>query len=108
MTYDDMKSREAKAARARIQHRAVGVAWDWRSVGAIIGLSGGVVSALLGSVMTALSWFTGADGTARYVRTTGTVLLVMMIPLLIFGAHCLDLTEKRKKANKASRFKNFN
>jgi hypothetical protein len=104
-TYDDMSARDTKSERERIKHRASGIAWDWRSVGAIIGLSGGVVSALIGSVMTAFSWFTGAGGAADYVRTTGTILLVLMIPLLIFGAHCLDLKEKRKKLESESRFK---
>jgi amino acid transporter len=105
MTYDDTKARDPKAARQRNQQRPGGVVWDWRSVGAIIGLSGGVVSALIGSVLTAFSWFTGAAGVGAYVQTTGTVLLVLMIPMLIFGAHCLDLTEKRKKADRLSRFK---
>lgn len=104
MTYDDMKARDAKAAHERLRHRSGGVAWDWRSVGAIIGLSGGVVSALIGCVLTVLSWFASAT-TGAYVRTTGTISFVLMIPLLIFGAHCLDLTEKRKQAERKSRFK---
>jgi amino acid transporter len=105
MTYGERKTRDAKGARRRIEYRAAGVRWDWRSVGAVVGISGGVVSALVGAVLTAFSWFMSASEVSVYVRTTGTVLLVLMIPLLVFGAHCLDLTEKRKKSERESRFK---
>jgi hypothetical protein len=115
MTYDDdakvvtrddgAKARDAERARSRIEYRAAGVRLDWRSVGAIVGLSGGVVSALVGAVLTACSWLISAKGVGAYLRTTGTALLVLMIPLLAVGAHCLDLTEKRKKADREARFK---
>jgi hypothetical protein len=78
--------------------------WKWETVGATLGLYGGVVSALIGSVLTVFSWFKGAAGASVYLRATGTILLVLMIPLLIFGAHCLDLSEKRKKAEREGRF----
>ena len=105
MVYDEYKTREADGRQRRIEHKAAGVRLDWRSVGAIVGLSGGVVSALVGGLLTAVSWFTSATEVGAYLRTTGTVLLVLMIPLLILGAHCLDLTETRKKAARESRFK---
>jgi hypothetical protein len=103
-TYGDFKSRNGKKARQRTQYRARSVSWDWCSVGAIFGLSGGIISVLLGSVLTALTWFTGTAGAGSYVRSVGAVLLVLTIPLFIFGAHCLDLREKRRKAARESRF----
>ena len=40
-------------------------------------------------------WTTG--GTGGTVHRVGTVLLVINIPLLIGGAHCLDLIERKKR-----------
>jgi hypothetical protein len=75
--------------------------WDVRSLGVVVGLAGGMVAFLFGSVFTAISWFTQADSV---IKTMGTVLLFMTIPLLIFGAVCLDSLEKKKKMEKESRF----
>src|ERR1051325_3390160 len=105
MTDDNSKARGAKGPWRGREHRAVGVVWDWRAVGAVVGLAGGIVSGLVGVVLTGFSWFEGAGVVVAYVRMTGTAFLVLMIPLLIFGAHCLDLTERRKKAVRGSRFK---
>jgi hypothetical protein len=102
MIHDDLKARGARQPRPRIEYEFTSRARDWRSVGAIAGLSGGVVSALIGSLLTAFSWLTGAAGAVARVRTAGTILLLLTIPLLVLGAHCLDLTEKRKSAVKRS------
>ena len=71
------------------------------SVGAIFGLGGGILAPLIGSIFTAISWFSGPIWHGFAVQRDGTVLLFLTIPLLIFGAHCLDLIDQQaEKARK--------
>ena len=58
-----------------------------------------MLAALIGSVLTAITWFIGA-GLHPWLRGTGTALLIATIPLLIFSGYCLDWAERDK--NKAS------
>jgi hypothetical protein len=92
--YEELGSDMADRPRARLEHQAVQRGWGWRSCGAIAGLSGGIIAALMGSLLTAITWFISIG--SSYLRTLGTILLFMTIPLLVFGAHCLDLSERRK------------
>lgn len=71
--------------------------WNWRSVGGVIGLCGGIISPLVGSILTALTWITGPVWHGLILHRYGSVLLFLTIPLLLFGAHCLDLIEKQAK-----------
>lgn len=102
MTYDEMKKRANGQPKQRIEYRLAGSGpWDYRSLGAIAGLAGGLIAALFGSVLTAISWF--ADAGTR-VQTLGTVLLFLTIPLLVIGAQCLDMIEKKKDRAREARF----
>jgi ABC-type transport system involved in cytochrome c biogenesis permease component len=75
--------------------------WTWQACGAVLGLCCGIISPVIGSVLTAIAWFTGPKWHGLFLQRDGTVLLFLTIPLLIFGAHCLDLIEKEdKKARK--------
>jgi hypothetical protein len=67
-----------------------------QSLGALIGLAGGIFSGLFGAAFTAASWFVANEGTHRWLSTIGTALLFLTIPLLIFGGYCLDWMEKDK------------
>ncbi|HEY0322950.1 MAG TPA: hypothetical protein VGC66_18485 [Pyrinomonadaceae bacterium] len=78
--------------------------WNWCPLGAVIGLSGGIIAVLAGSMLTAISWLTATGEGHSYARTLGTILLVMTIPLLVLGAHCLDLMERRKDTERDDRF----
>jgi hypothetical protein len=69
--------------------------WTWKTGGAGFGLSCGIISPLIGSVLTAIAWFTGPEWHGLTLHRGGTVLLFLTIPLLIFGAHCLDLIDKQ-------------
>jgi hypothetical protein len=71
--------------------------WTWRASGAVFGLSCGIISPLLGSVLTAIAWFTGPEWHGFFIQRDGTVLLFLTIPLLVLGAHCLDLMDNRTK-----------
>lgn len=76
--------------------------WTWQAGGAVFGLSCGIISPLIGSVLTAVAWVTGPEWHGFFIQRYGTVLLFLTIPFLIFGAHCLDLTEKQ--AEKTRKF----
>lgn len=68
--------------------------WNWRTAGAICGLGLGIISPLFGSVLTAISWFTGPHWHGLSLQRDGTVLLFLTIPFLILGGLCLDLADK--------------
>lgn len=63
-------------------------------VGAIVGLAGGVAAAFLGALLITVGWFVTNDAIQRWVSTTGSVLLCLIIPLIILAAYCLDWMEK--------------
>ena len=69
--------------------------WNWRSVGAAAGFFLGVLSPIVGSILTAIAWATGPHWHGFSIQRDGTVLLFLTIPLLIFGAHCLDLMDRK-------------
>ena len=94
MTYTLVKRHEQSSMQKEKEGCSKRRSHDWCSFGAVAGLAGGIGSALLGSILAALSWLGGAG--ARLESVAGTVLLVLTIPLLILGAHCLDLTDKKK------------
>jgi hypothetical protein len=77
--------------------------WTWQSGGAACGLCFGLIAALIGSVLTAITWFTGPSWDGFALQRDGTVLLFLTIPLLAFGAHCLDLLDQQEKKTKKAR-----
>jgi hypothetical protein len=76
--------------------------WNWRNGGAFFGICGGLLSPLLGSTLTAITWFTGPQWHGLFLQRDGTVLLFLTIPLLIFGAHCLDLEDQQERKLKTT------
>lgn len=68
----------------------------WEAVAAFVCLAGGLFAALLGSVLTAITWIAGADA-HPWVRGVGTTFLVITIPLLILAGYCLDWAERRPR-----------
>jgi len=68
-----------------------------KSCGAVIGLLGGIIAPLIGSALTTIGWYTGPEWHGFSVQRDGLVLLVLTIPLLIFGAHCLDLIDQENE-----------
>jgi hypothetical protein len=71
--------------------------WTWQSGGAACGLCFGLIAPLIGSVLTAITWFTGPRWHGFALQRAGMVLLFLTIPLLAFGAHCLDLLDQQEK-----------
>lgn len=101
--YDELEKGAADQPQAQVDYRVQRRGWDWLMTGAIAGLSGGIMAVVIGSLLTAGSWLTG--GGSSYIRTLGTIFLLMTIPLLICGAHCLDLMERRKDREREIRFR---
>ena len=85
-----------RAAQAGIETQAPGerALKQAQVIGALVGLVGGVVAGLFGAVLTVASWFVINAGARHLFSTTGTVLLFLTIPLLIFSGYCLDWMEK--------------
>ena len=61
-------------------------------IGGLAGLVGGVVAGFFGAILTAASWFVINAGARHLFSTTGTVLLYMTIPLMIFGGKVASAT----------------
>ena len=67
--------------------------WTWEATGAVCCFAGGIGAALLGSVLTAITWIPGAQ-LHPWLRGWGTGLLIITIPLLIFSGYCMDWMER--------------
>ena len=74
--------------------------WNLSMCGAVFGLVGGIVAPIVGSVFTAVGWLSGPTWHGLAVQRIGTVLLFSTIPLLLFGAHCLDLSDRKDEQAK--------
>ena len=74
-------------------------AWTWEATGAVCCFAGGIGAALLGSVLTALTWILGAQ-LHPWLRGWGTALLIVTIPLLIFAGYCMDWLERDRNETK--------
>ena len=69
---------------------------SWEAAGAFCGFAGGILAALVGSVLTVLTWILGGE-VHPWVRWFGTGFLILTIPLLIFAGYCLDWMEQKSK-----------
>ena len=71
--------------------------WNWKNGAAAFGLAAGFIAPILGSIVTVISWFRDPVWHHVALHQAGTTLFVLTLPLLILGAHCLDLLDKDKK-----------
>jgi hypothetical protein len=67
-----------------------------KSAAMVLGLGGGIFSATAGSALTAFTWFSGPIWHGLALQRDATVLLFLTIPLLMLGAHFLDLLDGAK------------
>ena len=104
MTYESVETEKSGDSPRKLIAEVHQQGWTWRWVGAVFGLAGGIACVLSGSAITAATWLTGAAGYGPVLHRFGAILLVLTIPLLIFGAHCLDLIEKQKDKERRLRF----
>ena len=68
--------------------------WSWEATIALCFFAGGIAAAVIGSVLTALTWVIGGD-VHPWVREVGTGFLIVTIPLLILSGYCLDWMEQK-------------
>jgi hypothetical protein len=73
----------------------------WKIRGAVFGLLGGLVAPIAGTLFTIVSWFAEPVWHRLSIHLAATSLFVMTIPLLLFGAHCLDLLEKERQQDRS-------
>jgi hypothetical protein len=71
---------------------------------AVFGLCGGMVVAILGSLLSVIAWITGPEWHGHLLQRDGTILLFLTIPLLVFGAHCLDLVDRKNDSQSVQRY----
>jgi ABC-type transport system involved in cytochrome c biogenesis permease component len=77
-------------------HRLIEVnPWTWQSIGAVSGLIGGVLSPVIGTLLIAVTWFIHSERIVSSLNGLSIISFVLTIPLLSFGAHCLDLLEEK-------------
>ncbi len=71
----------------------------WQTVGAVVGLFGGLLCILLGLLVWAVVGLIAPAGAfGSFLDVAGTALLVLPLPLLALGAHCLDLLDNKAPA----------
>jgi hypothetical protein len=70
----------------------------WQAAGAAVGLFGGLLSIVLGVLLWAVVGLIAPAGAlGSLLNAAGTVLLILPLPLLALGAHCLDLLERSQR-----------
>ena len=79
----------------------------WETVGACCCFAGGIGAAIVGSILTATTWFIGAE-LHPWLHGLGTGLLIETIPLLIFSGYCLDWLEHETTKPRAGEVSNAN
>ena len=78
-------------------YKSPGIFSTWKGRGVMFGLIGGLMAPIVGSVFEVISWFSDPSWHGLHLRSAGTAMFAVAIPLLAVGAHCLDLLEKEKK-----------
>ena len=89
--------RKAQRLHLRPYPQPVKTIVTWQSVGAVVGFASALVALLLGMLFSIVVLLAGGRAAAPIFHRFGTILLVLVIPLLIFAAHCLDLAEKKSQ-----------
>jgi hypothetical protein len=69
--------------------------WTRPSIGATMGLAGGMLSIILGALLWAVIVSHLASGSfGSFLNALEIVLFALSLPLLVLGTYCLDLLEK--------------
>jgi hypothetical protein len=69
--------------------------WRWQSIGAAITLGGGLLAPIVGTGLNLLASCTRLGYERPILFKASTVCYVITIPLLMLGAHFLDLLEQK-------------
>jgi hypothetical protein len=61
----------------------------------LTGLGGGLLAIAFGAMLSAVAWVRGNETGGISMHGVGSILLLSTLPLLILGAHCLDLLDRK-------------
>jgi hypothetical protein len=75
-------------------YRFIRESWTWKSYVAVLALGLGLLAPILGSMLTIISWFADPEWHGLSMHRAATTLFVVTLPLLLLGAHCLDLLDQ--------------
>ena len=73
------------------------VGWTCLRTMEALGLGGGLAALFIGLVLCTAGWAEGSHEGGHVLVVCGTVLLLVAAPLLLLGAHCLDVEESRAR-----------
>ncbi|HEX8649486.1 MAG TPA: hypothetical protein VF708_01500 [Pyrinomonadaceae bacterium] len=68
--------------------------WTHQSIGASIGIAGGLGSIIIGAILWLIVSLLAPGSPGSFLNTVEIILFVLSLPLLTLGAYCLDLLEK--------------
>ena len=69
----------------------------WKSRGAVMGLSAGFSAPVAGAILTVVTWFRDPVWHGLALHHAATTFFVLTLPLLVLGAHCLDLLDNEEE-----------
>lgn len=69
--------------------------WRWPSIGAAMTLGGGLLAPIIGAVLNLLASYARPGYERPILFKASTICYVLTVPLLMLGAHFLDLLEQK-------------
>ena len=79
----------------RMHHLVANNPAAWQSIGVVSGLVGGALAPVLGTLLIIATWLVHSERIVSFLDDLSILSFVLTIPLLVFGAHCLDLLERK-------------
>lgn len=79
----------------RIYHLVKRDRWTRQSIGASIGLAGGLLSIILGTLLWMIVPLLTPGRFGSLLNTVEITFFALSLPLMALGAYCLDLLEKK-------------
>ncbi|HEX9927098.1 MAG TPA: hypothetical protein VGB02_01015 [Pyrinomonadaceae bacterium] len=86
-------------AKKHLNGEAFQSTWMLWRMGAILCFAGGFLSVALGILLIVITWFTASAVSSVIAR----VAIIETLPLMMFGAHCLDKLDFIEKAARKKR-----
>ncbi len=93
--FDSMRGQASDDLYGRMEFLIRNNPRTWQSIGAVSGLGVGILTPFLGALLTISTWFIHSPGAITFLNILSIISFVLTIPLLAFGAHCLDLLEAK-------------
>jgi hypothetical protein len=84
------------------ERKVAGRGFEWDSLAATLSFIGAALAGLFGFVLTT-SWIV-VPSLHPQLRDLGIIFLIVALPLLILGGHCLDLIDRRRKQDRPRDF----